>query len=164
LEGLFTHGCTVAARGNVQDKCRDGSVCVSSQPAACIFHLGADVACPAGAYTERSVFFSDIKDSRSCTACSCGLPTGISCATRISVFGPPPGNCSGEPLRTFDTDDSCADLRSIGAQEDGFQFVAGEPAGEGSCAPSGTESGEVTTENPFTACCIAASAHCASSR
>jgi len=59
----------------------------------------ADVPCPSGTpFTDRHVFFAGIDDTRGCAACTCGPPSGGSCAP---AGGAPVGQVVGKTATTF---------------------------------------------------------------
>ncbi len=57
----------------------------------CIYHSG-EVACPAGAFGDRHVFYAGTLDTRGCEACACGAPTAGACA---ASGGEPTGGVAG---------------------------------------------------------------------
>lgn len=118
----------------------DGS-CVpemaDSNAPMCIY-MEADVECPPGPFTERSVTYRDIDDTRACSDCSCGAPTG-SCAATVAFSTP------GTFL--FDVDDACIELPET-------PILANlVPDVECAAAPS-TAFGDVEPAGAVTACCL----------
>jgi hypothetical protein len=61
-------------------------------------HQAGDVACPAGPFTDRHVFFAGVNDTRGCTACACGPAAGGACA---ASGGGPVGQVTGTAATTF---------------------------------------------------------------
>lgn len=137
--------------------CGGGETCTSPTGKTCLFHLGDDLQCPRGPYTERSIFYARTDDSRACTSCSCGGPRGVTCPTRIEVFSNgAPATCTGTLTETFETTAPCLGLDRFPNENGGgsLHFVPAQPSGAGSCAPGGTETGALAQGLPFTACCI----------
>jgi hypothetical protein len=131
-----------------------GAVCapgVAPGLARCI-HQSGDVACPSG-WPERHLFFGDAEDSRGCSPCGCGLPTGSLCTGLLSVY----------------TDGSCTSLlTSVSVASSAPSCVVFQPAGEavgskaltlvdyqpGVCLATGGEPvGSVTPTDATTFCC-----------
>lgn len=115
----------------------------------CIIQSG-DVACPDGAYTERSVFYTDIDDTRSCSACACGAPQGT---------------CKPGSARVYD-DNGCTGTNRIleknacphyylGLAQGSAKWVKA-PEFEGSCTPQGgvVVDGGIEPKNATTLCCL----------
>ncbi len=103
------------------------------------------LACPAG-YPAQHVYYEGAFDSRSCTACSCDGPAGITCTGDVSFYGS--SSCRSSPS-TVGVPLSCTGLRDSRA-------VMASPlsASGGGCAPrGGAPSGAFTPENPTTVCC-----------
>jgi len=80
-----------------------GTVC-QPRPSApfgagiCVLQPG-DVPCPSGTpFTDRHVFFVGVDDTRGCTACACGPPSGGSCAPS---GGAAAGQVVGKTATTF---------------------------------------------------------------
>ena len=136
--------------------CSPGETCTATTGKTCLFHMGEDLQCPRGPYTERSVFYGRTDDSRACS-CSCDRPKGVTCPTRIEVFSNgQSATCTGTLTETFETAAACLGLErfSNGGGGGSFHFVPGQPSGAGECAPGGTETGTLAQGLPFTACCI----------
>jgi hypothetical protein len=108
-------------------------------PAVCI-HKDGDEACPEG-FPARTLVYAEFADTRSCTACNCGAPSGISCP--INTFAGACGNM-GIPLAPGNVCDN-----------DNYYYVARlGPAIGGSCPVSGGEpSGSLDPISPITVCC-----------
>ena len=80
-----------ACRGVAFPPCLDPSfLCVpTAEPppegfSQCIYRLG-DHECPAD-YPDKRVFFDKVTDTRSCSPCSCGEPTGSACSAKVLFF------------------------------------------------------------------------------
>jgi hypothetical protein len=67
------------------------------RPGLCI-HEAGNVACPAGAFSERHVYFASVLDTRGCAPCACGAPAGNACAPS---GGAPSGAVAGTEATTF---------------------------------------------------------------
>jgi hypothetical protein len=128
--------------------CGASQVCLP-MPAApmelrpCILASG-DLACPAGAYSVRHVYYGTASDTRGCAACTCGSATGVTCSATVQE------GC-GQTGPTFALPTTCASLADPGSVE--LTAVAA-PSG-GSCAPSaGQSTGSVIPASPTTVCCM----------
>jgi hypothetical protein len=122
----------------------------------CVYRLG-DVACPAGSYSTRSVYYGGATDDRSCTDCGCGDPTGTSCQGTVRLYT---DTACLEDQRTLTAVGQCTDLppdptpppppylslRSV--------IYDGAPTSNGSCpiVPSNPTGGASPTA-PITFCC-----------
>lgn len=117
--------------------------------AVCISKAG-DNACPAGSgYTTKKMFFDlDPVDTRACSECSCGNPTGLSCTTSITTYsdttcGSAIATTAASACSTYANNPAVGSYKSVSTQ-----FTAG------TCAPSGGQAmGSVVPENPVTFCC-----------
>jgi hypothetical protein len=71
----------------VQGGCSAGQLCAPKPPAPfsnlCVYASG-DLACPAG-FPNKHVSFASYADTRSCTSCTCGTPTGITCNGSVDL-------------------------------------------------------------------------------
>jgi hypothetical protein len=117
----------------------------------CIYQDG-DVACPMGPYAQKTLLYTGFADSRSCSACACGAPSGGTCAGLVRLFdyeGIEDGCSEAGPI--LPADGTCV---ATGAEITGYILeLDGAPVG-GSCAASGgNPSGTVTGTNPITVCC-----------
>lgn len=121
----------------------------------CIFHEG-DVACPTdvqSTYTHKHVFYGDFADTRTCTPCTCGAPTGGVCKAEISIFAD--AVCSAA-IHISTPVDSNADL-CIGVLPGsalGSKSARQPTYTPGACrASGGAVLGTVTPTEPTTFCC-----------
>jgi hypothetical protein len=135
--------------------CFPGAVCQAPTPSGadmCIWRPG-EHECPAETYTDRSVYHQDFSDSRGCSACSCGNPSG-SCEdpyVRLlsTQFFSHHSELEIEPGCQYKTSSDFG-----GYEISGIQFNAGTPSAQ--CAPSGgTAYGGATATDPVTVCCVA---------
>ncbi|APR79295.1 Hypothetical protein A7982_04642 [Minicystis rosea] len=122
----------------------------------CIYRDG-NVPCPAGPYSVRQVFFADADDTRQCSSCQCGTPSGTSCVGTMKLYTDTQctteetlltsvSQCSALPPDPTTPPPPYLSQRSI--------IYTGTPSGSGSCpsTPS-SASGAVTPEDPITVCC-----------
>lgn len=96
-----------AAELETPDSCdRDGSCLPEmADPRApiCIYQDG-DVECPASSpFSERTVSYRDVDDTRACSDCSCGTPFGDGACGETVVFSTP-------GTEIFDVADACIEL------------------------------------------------------
>jgi len=128
--------------------CDSGEVCAPEPAfdgAFCIIDDG-DVDCPAGPYTDRRVYFTEIDDTRACSECSCAHD----CSYTWRVFAASDATCA-TPLLTLLGENQCAAVTPTA----GAIRVNVSIAGTGECAASGGAStGTVQAEEPITACCL----------
>jgi hypothetical protein len=116
----------------------------------CIYRDG-EHACPSGPYSDQTIYYASFTDSRSCSACTCGTPTGICQGSMHFSYGSNlPNGC--ELANGLDS-------ASFGGcvQVDGSVFPLGSPTTAqpmGSCPPQGgTLQGSVTRSGAVTVCC-----------
>jgi hypothetical protein len=122
----------------------------------CVYQAG-DLPCPSGPYSVRTVFYTNADDTRACSACDCGAPTGTSCAGTMKLYTDTActmdevilssvNQCSNLPPDSTPPPPPYASLRSM--------IYQGAPTGSGSCAsiPS-SASGSVSEQDPITVCC-----------
>ncbi|MDI1430349.1 hypothetical protein [Polyangium sorediatum] len=135
--------------------CGAGEVCQPRAPLpflgeVCVFK-GGDNSCPAGQYADKHLFYEDVEDSRACTTCTCGSPTGSSCDATIQVSSDT--GCNSE-LASF-TAGQCANLPNNFATILGRKAAITNPPSGGACAVSGggQATGAITPDNATTFCC-----------
>jgi hypothetical protein len=122
-------------------------------PGVCIMQTGM-VSCPPGQFSEQHIFFSDKMDSRSCSSCSCGSPTG-DCSATVTVYSATNQTCTGllATLKPTTTAGDCKNLTgnpTVSGREATFSTVS-----NGSCPASGGQAmGTATPSSPTTFCCI----------
>lgn len=131
--------------------CEDASLCVPQpdaafEPEMCVWRYG-DVTCPS-AYPEKQVTYNDVSDSRGCSSCTCGAPSGQTCpdaSAYVVAFG----------AHEFPADGSCVSL-DAGGDVTAMWFDPGSPHG-GSCTPSSVHAtGSATAIDALTVCCAGA--------
>jgi hypothetical protein len=121
----------------------------------CIHKLG-DNACPAG-FPQKITYFTGAQDTRTCTDCLCGAPTGGTCSGTV-VLGTN-ASCSVDVV-TIPQVNTCGPLPEDPTpppppymESRSARFDAGIAFG-GSCGSTGgTPSGTVTGVSPITFCC-----------
>jgi hypothetical protein len=128
--------------------CDDG-VCLPPVPDGfeatwCIYQQG-DLECPAGEFSNKLSFFTDVEDTRDCTNCTCGT-AGTSCEdATMMVFDQP--DCAGIPSLIVESDNIC--IAGTG------QSVAGDFGGDNPCpvTEAPTPEGAIAPTGAFTFCC-----------
>jgi len=137
--------CTSAA----PTPCPDGAcVAVAADVTTCFLHEG-DADCPASAPTKKAVVVeSDIKDERTCAACSC-TGTATDCTQRtLTLYG---ASCSGSAA-AHNLGPMCVDYSDLNRL---YYKYSANPTGL-TCTPSGAPpalSGTVTLPPTKTLCC-----------
>ena len=131
--------------------CASGSVCAPPLPdgaALCIMRSG-DRECPgSGPYTERTVFYTEIEDTRACSDCECAQD----CDYTWYTFASADTTCETPLVTLSSVDEECAAVTPSG----GAVRVGVDIAGNGDCAASGGEpEGSVSEAGAFTVCCRA---------
>jgi hypothetical protein len=139
--------------GNGAEECLPAVLYPWSQ---CVWQKGEHDKCPENyTYSRRVMYEHEPKDSRSCSACSCGEPVGGSCVANLRAFT---DSTCGAELLNLPISSSLAECKPI--------FPAGSAIGSksvtdhlyvpGTCAVSGGESmGEAVEDkdNATTLCC-----------
>jgi hypothetical protein len=127
--------------------CSPGNVCAPEGPFTgpyCIVQPG-DLACPAGPYSDKRVYFTAIDDKRDCSACSCGSD----CSYTWKIFDDADATCQ-TPLGTKTSAGECV----VVTPSSGKIRVGAAITGTGTCAASGGQpTGSATANSPVTACC-----------
>jgi len=133
--------------------CANDFACLPNAPtpfgAVCISKLG-DNMCPAGSgYTTKKLFFDlDPMDTRACTECACGGPTGLSCNSSITTYSDP--NCGAAIATT--AANACSTYP--GNPTVGSYKSVSTVFTPGTCAASGgLPMGTAEPLNPVTFCC-----------
>jgi hypothetical protein len=119
--------------------------------AQCIVQKG-DNECPA-TYPDKHLLYKGFADTRACTPCACGAPSGSTCKAFVSVWGD--GACSS-PVVAGSVDaagSKCLDVPSGSAL--GSKLATAPVYSPGVCQVSGGEPmGEAVPEEPSTFCCL----------
>ncbi len=140
--GEQVRSCGAALGG---EACPGGDVCVPVVPAAwtsCIYKVGAGHICPAG-YADQSVYYDAFQDTRVCSGCSCGPPTGTCGGTVHVATGAP---CNSETQIALG---ACAPAAGVTHA----RYTAAGP-NSGACVPgSASLNGSANPQNPVTFCC-----------
>ncbi len=142
--------------------CAPGSLCLPTldpqfQNTSCIVARADAGACPSAYPVAHprsefgaALYYADASDERSCTACTCGPPGGVTCAD-ASVL-------------TYSNSDTCmprTDGVSLPAPSGcilntgvlGMEFAGATPSG-GKCVPDGGQpQGGIVPTAPYTICC-----------
>ena len=143
-------GVPIGASGG----CGDAAVQCFLAPTAgfakvCVYQSGAAASCPA-AYPTSNVFYSTESDTRACGGCTCGAPTGGTCAGSVNLYT---GVACGTAAVTYPTGawDSCQTFGGnlFTLAEGNFTVTAGTCAVTAQPAPTGG----VTGTGPTTVCC-----------
>lgn len=115
-----------------------------AEGALCI-HRPGDVDCPAGPFSEASLWFEGALDTRGCEPCGCG---GVEAQCNEVVVAHSNNSCSNSSGTLVA--DGCAEPSP---DLDSAQFVSVAPTG--SCQPNGGVAiGDVTPTEPTTVCCV----------
>lgn len=144
------------------DTCTDegeGKTCVPTPGdwLACISvdhgdHEGDDIDCPAF-YPEKHLFYRDAKDTRECSACTCGAVREGECAVAASAYGD--AVCTdivGLVVLASTDEKACFDISTGTALASKLAEVKWTTPG--TCHPAGgAPSGEVIPRQQMTLCC-----------
>jgi hypothetical protein len=126
----------------------DTGVCIPPAPEGfestwCIYQQG-DIDCPAGDYPNKTLFWSDIEDTRGCSNCQCGS-AAESCNERdLLIFDG--DDCAGDPILVVEPTGIC--VQGTGGSIAGTPSEAACPVTEAPVA-----SGEIMPTGAFTFCC-----------
>lgn len=139
--------------------CGMGKVCQPKAEAPfftglCVFK-GGDNSCPAGSpFSQNHLFYEDLTDTRACSTCTCGAPTGSTCDATITIYGDQAVNTCTTAVTTFPAG-GCGNI-SGNPYVNGRKATITQPPTGGGCAPAGnsTPSGALTPSNATTFCCI----------
>jgi hypothetical protein len=132
----------------VQSACGPGEVCAPPpaapmEPRLCVLTQG-DVACPGTGYSVKRTVYGGVTDSRGCTPCSCGAPSGVSCKATLQE-----GCGQTGPVNPVPT--TCGGLSDPGS----VMLLATLAASGGSCGPvGGVPTGTALPSSPTTVCCM----------
>jgi hypothetical protein len=113
----------------------------------CVYRAGIHD-CPTGAYSQQTIYYEDFDDGRSCSACTCGTPTG-SCEGYVDFMtGTGCGTARVERVELG----ACFELNNGPA---GVKATPGPVIAAGECPRSGGElQGSVTLQGGVTVCCM----------
>ncbi len=143
-------GC-VSTVAPAQVDCASGQICAPKPEQGfgarlCVGHAG-DVPCPGGGYGVKHTFYTSVDDTRDCSACTCGPPTGGSCTFSVASYSSSDSSCTGNAI-TYGPGTKCA---GVGQPAD-FRLQLSPT--NGSCGPStSAPTGAATPSGPVTVCC-----------
>ena len=125
--------------------------------ALCVVHDG-DVACPAGPYAKRFLYYQGVADTRGCSDCGCGNPAGMTCTGKLELWDDTgcttdlttlsmPGQCAALAPDPTPPPPPYKTLRSI--------FYTSGPSAGGSCVSTPSNAtGKAVPSQPLTICCV----------
>lgn len=145
----FTDALLTCGPGAGAGSCEGGGTCLEAAGGSaptCIYQAG-DTECPDGPYTERTVSYREILDTRVCSSCTCAAPVG-DCHGVIGFW------IDGQFTNAlFSTLDGCIDLSFTPNRAEFFPDPVS--AGTVECAPAGGELvGEAVLDDAITTCCL----------
>jgi len=125
--------------------CDDG-VCLPAIPEGfeskwCIYQQG-DLDCPAG-FAEKSMFWSDVEDTRGCSNCQCGALASCEDAELMIYEGE---DCAGEPVAVLTDSSTCTEVT-------GQSMVADFGGEDCPVTEASAPQGSIEPTGPFTFCC-----------
>ncbi|AUX38018.1 MULTISPECIES: hypothetical protein [Sorangium] len=118
----------------------------------CILHHEGEHECPP-TYPSRRVVYEGAEDSRGCTACTCGEPSGGACSVWVSAFSD--AACSDGVVSVLMSSEAsfCGAIAPGTAL--GSKSAAVVDLEPGSCTPGGGEPiGDVAPRGAVTFCCL----------
>ncbi|HEY2511320.1 MAG TPA: hypothetical protein VGI39_10710 [Polyangiaceae bacterium] len=132
--------------------CGAGALCVARPPAPfapalCVWRAG-DLACPAGPYAVRSVYYAGANDTRDCTACTCDASGQTCSAAQISTYAD--GECPSNPAGTILGDGSCV---SAPGSTSVVRAGPSSPSASGCTPKPVSATGTVVPTGATTVCC-----------
>jgi hypothetical protein len=151
-----TWSYALACMGQAGGACAGGFFCAPPQVAGfevCVA-LDGDEECVGSTYTEKHLAFLGVDDTRSCSPCTCGAPSGGKCTATISVYAN--GACASDEVYGLTIDSTmpewCFDVTTGPL----LSKSASPPTYDaGPCPPSGgAPTGTATPTSPTTFCCI----------
>jgi hypothetical protein len=133
----------------VRGGCDSDEVCAPAAPFTgplCIVQAG-DHACPSGGYSQRSLAYTSIDDTRSCSACSCDKD----CLYEYRLYDAAADlTCSNAPLVDENAGTGCP----LVTPSAGKVRVGVSMTGTGACSASGgSPMGSALASGPVTVCC-----------
>lgn len=133
--------------------CGADQVCVPAagspfESTFCVLKAGNNT-CPSP-FTNQHLYYSDITDTRGCTPCTCGSPSGVDCDTNAHVTSWSNMSCTtGKGVDYSPLPVACAALGTA------HYLTLSTSATGGTCTPSGgTPTGGVSQANLTTICCL----------
>lgn len=139
--------------------CPSAQVCLPKpanpfKPRVCIEKPG-DIECPMGsAFSKKSVYYDGLDDSRDCTGCNCGSPSGGSCEVTLTLYNDQAVGVCTNPVGSFKAG-QCFNLSGNPGIYGYTDAVTKAPSGS-TCQPTLTTMpvGGVSPKNPTTFCCL----------
>jgi len=137
---------------SVEDCVVPGELCAFVPPAPfekkfCIRRNG-NRTCPAD-YPDKQLIDTSFSDTRNCTNCTCGSPSGVSCTGQTTLYSGL--SCTGSS-DVITNNGTCQTL-AFNARSSKLTSIAG-PNGVGSCAESGgSPTGSASAGSQETLCC-----------
>lgn len=125
--------------------CDDG-VCLPEIPAGfenkwCIYQQG-DLECPS-AFPEKTVFWSDVEDTRQCSTCQCGA---LASCEEAELLVYEAEDCAGEPIAVLTDSSECTELS-------GASVIADYGGEECPVTQQSEPQGTIEPTGEFTFCC-----------
>ncbi len=115
----------------------------------CIWVEGEE-SCPAE-FSERTVYYDEVDDTRSCSACSCGDPTGSCSEPEVRLH--PNNSCACVSAGSCNVGTTCEQLGFDDVNSMDLR-VPPELQGQASCEPSDVgPAGDATPSGATTVCC-----------
>lgn len=124
----------------------------------CVYQVGGSPpsACPAAYPDGPRIYYSTIDDTRGCSECTCGEPTGGLCAGTITVFSQP--DCGGDTSGTaYALASACQQIDLPNGSPVSLLAAASlMAAGECAIAQAAVPTGGLATVGVVTVCCMGA--------
>jgi hypothetical protein len=128
--------------------CEAGRQCVAEpgdDTKLCVYREG-EHDCPGNKFEQRQLYYREVTDTRSCSACAC---SGPNCSYTCSVFNADDTSCAS-PIIKLTSAEQCV---QVNPSADKLR-VGATIEGDGACKASGGESGGgVSGSRPVTVCC-----------
>jgi len=149
----MTVGIACAENAPGASGCKGNQICSPPAPAGfagiCVLQTG-DVSCPGG-FPTKHVYYSGLKDTRTCSACGCGAPGAATCTVQTTAY--PTSDCTGAISVDIPNDGAC--LGANNATVNSFK-TTGTTVNTPTCpttggAPTGSVTADTTTAT--TVCC-----------
>lgn len=150
-EAVFEAAATFCASAQGAG-CEDSASCVPEAPEGfsapvCIGAEG-DLPCPGG-YPNRTVFFQNVVDTRSCTACGC---TAGPCSGDVELFSGNGNGCGSGHLQFEQSAPTSGTCSALAGSNPRAQYTPTETTPQCLSQPASPE-GAATVVDPFTVCC-----------
>jgi hypothetical protein len=152
----FARGCEDTSSGTRGTCAKFGETCAPAAPAGfrqCVSHED-DLDCPSFTpYSEKHLFYGGADDSRDCSPCSCGAPTGSSCSASLSVYSDSACSTSILSNQIDSMGPHCFDLTAGSSL--GSKSISTPTYTPGQCqAGGGDPTGSISAVMPSTFCCL----------